>query len=137
MAYDIVSEIGFGKPIGFVPAGSDIDGLIQGFHDGMTPFGLLARFHPFTTWIKKTPLGRLIVATPEDNTGIGVLMRYRDKLFDQRLKDIEQGKAGDRVDLLQTFIDAREDDGQPLSAEYIKSEILLVLLAGAGQYTHS
>jgi cytochrome P450 len=54
MAYDIVSEIGF------VPAGTDIGALIQGFHDGMTAFGLLARFHPFTTWIKSTWLGREI-----------------------------------------------------------------------------
>jgi cytochrome P450 len=131
MAYDIVSEIGFGKPFGFVPAGTDIDGLIQGFHDGMTSFGLLARFHPFTTWIKTTPLGRFFIATPEDDSGIGVLMRYRDKLFDERVQDTKDGKTGDRVDLLQTFIDAKEEDGQPLPPDYIKAEILLVLLAGA------
>ncbi|KAF2666532.1 putative cytochrome P450 [Microthyrium microscopicum] len=131
MAYDIVSEIGFGKPFGFVPAGTDIGGLIQGFHDGMTAFGLMARFHPFVTWIKTTPLASMFIATPEDDSGIGVLMRYRDKLFNERVEDTKAGKTGDRVDLLQTFIDAREDDGQPLSADYIKAEILLVLLAGA------
>lgn len=131
MAYDIVSEIGFGKPFGFVPAGNDIDGLIQGFHDGMTPFGLLARFHPFTTWIKTTPLARFFVAGPEDNSGIGVLMRYRDKLYDQRVKDIESGKTAERVDILQKFMDAKTEEGQPLDPEYIKAEILLVILAGA------
>jgi cytochrome P450 len=132
MAYDIVSEIGFGAPFGFVPAGTDIGGLIQGFHDGMTAFGLLARFHPFTTWIKKTWLGeKYLVAKPEDDSGIGVLMRYRDKLLDERLQDITNGKTGETVDLLQTFIDARTDDGQPLDMDYIRAEILLVLLAGA------
>jgi len=132
MAYDIVSEIGFGKEIGFVDAAGDVDGLIQGFHDGMTAFGLLARFHPFTTWMKKFWIGKkLLVATPEDNTGIGVLMRHRDKLLDKRLKDIEQGKAGHRVDLLQQILNARDENGNALDHDYVRAEILLVLLAGA------
>jgi cytochrome P450 len=131
MAYDIVSEIGFGAPFGFVPAGDDIGGLIKGFHDGMTAFGLMARFHPFMTWIKQTPLGSMFIAKPEDDSGIGVLMRYRDKLFDERVEDMRKGKTGERVDLLQTFLDARTDDAKPLDPEYIKAEILLVLLAGA------
>ncbi|KAK3112206.1 hypothetical protein LTR53_011770 [Teratosphaeriaceae sp. CCFEE 6253] len=131
MAYDIISEIGFGAPIGFVESGSDVGELIQGFHDGLPAFGLLARLWPFTYWVKRTWLGKYLVAKPEDKTGIGMLMRFRDKLLAQRRVDIEQGKAGHRVDLLQTFIDARDDDGNPLTDDYIKAEILLVLLAGA------
>lgn len=130
MAYDIISEIGFGAPFGFVESGSDVGGLIQGFHDGLLPFGLMARLWPFTNFIKKTPLGKYLVAKPEDNSGIGMLMRFRDKLLAQRLKDVEEGKI-ERVDLLQTFIDARDEDGKPLEIDYIKAEILLVLLAGA------
>ena len=131
MAYDIVSEIGFGAPFGFVSAGDDVGDLIKGFHEGMLVFGLMARFHPFMTWIKTTPLGRFFTAKPEDKSGIGTLMRYRDKLLAERLEDIGAGKASGRVDLLQTFLDARLEDGQPLDHEYIKAEILLVLLAGA------
>jgi cytochrome P450 len=130
MAYDIISEIGFGAPFGFIDSGSDVGGLIQGFHDGLLPFGLMARLWPFTNFIKKTPLGKYLVAKPEDNSGIGMLMRFRDKLLTQRLKDVEEGKI-ERVDLLQTFIDARDDEGKPLEIDYIKAEILLVLLAGA------
>lgn len=58
MAYDIVSDFGFGAPFGFVEKGEDIGGLIQGFHDGMTAFGLMGRFYPFTGLVKKTRLGR-------------------------------------------------------------------------------
>ncbi|KAF2683162.1 cytochrome P450 [Lentithecium fluviatile CBS 122367] len=130
MAYDIISEVGFGAAFGFVESESDVGGLIQGFHDGLIPFGLMARLWPFTNFIKKTPLGKALIAKPEDNSGIGMLMQFRDKLLSQRLRDIEEGKA-DRIDLLQTFIDARDDDGKPLDLEYIKAEILLVLLAGA------
>lgn len=132
MAYDVVSEIGFGAPFGFVEAGADVGDLIQGFHDGITAFGILARLHPFMTWVKSTWLGRkYLVAKPEDSSGIGVLMRYRDKLLEDRLKQIAEGKTVDRVDLLQTFIDARSEDGEPLEIDYIRAEILLVLLAGA------
>lgn len=58
-------------------------------------------------------------------------MRFRDSLVSQRLQDIESGKTITRVDLLQTFLEARTEDGSPLDMEYIRAEVLLVLLAGA------
>ncbi|KAJ5247435.1 hypothetical protein N7468_002418 [Penicillium chermesinum] len=90
MAYDIISEIGFGAPFGFIEKGEDIGGLIQGFHDGLPAFGVLARLHPFTSWIKTTFLKKYL-----------------------------------------TFLEARTEDGNPLDLEYIRAEVLLVLLAGA------
>ncbi|KAL2864829.1 cytochrome P450 [Aspergillus lucknowensis] len=131
MAYDIISEVGFGAPFGFVEKGEDVGGLIQGFHDGLPAFGLLARLHPFTGWIKTTFLKKYLVAKPEDDSGIGVLMRFRDRLIEQRVEDLKRRKDIGRIDLLQTFLEARTEDGQPLSMDYIKAEILLVLLAGA------
>ncbi|KAE8349189.1 cytochrome P450 [Aspergillus coremiiformis] len=131
VAYDVISEIGFGAPIGFIEQGKDVGGLIQGFHDGLPAFGLLARLHPLTSWVKTTFLKKYLIAKPEDNTGIGVLMRFRDRLIDQRFREIAEGKDVGQVDLLQTFIDARTDNGKPLENEYLKAEVLLVLLAGA------
>lgn len=131
MAYDIISEVGFGAPFGFVEKGEDVGGLIQGFHDGLPAFGLLARLHPFTSWIKTTFLKKYLVAKPEDDSGIGVLMRFRDRLIEQRVQDLKSTKDFSRIDLLQTFLEARTEGGQPLAMDYIKAEILLVLLAGA------
>lgn len=102
MAYDIISEVGFGAPFGFVEEGKDVEGLIQGFHDGLTPFGIMARLHPFTNWVKSTFLGKYMVASPEQDSGIGTLMRFRDRLIAQRFKDVENGNTKGRVDLLQT-----------------------------------
>ncbi|KAK7991729.1 cytochrome P450 oxidoreductase [Apiospora saccharicola] len=112
MAYDIISEVGFGAPFGFIDQETDVGGLIQGFHDGLVAFGIMARL-------------------PEQDSGIGTLMRFRDKLIAKRYADIENGKTGGRIDLLQTFIEARDDMGEPLDLEYIRAEILLVLMAGA------
>ncbi|KAJ5097471.1 hypothetical protein N7456_008192 [Penicillium angulare] len=130
MAYDIISEIGFGAPFGFIEKGEDIGGLIQGFHDGLPAFGLLARLHPFTSWIKTTFLKKYLVATPADDSGIGVLMRFRDRLINQRLEDLKSDKKK-QVDLLQMLLEARTDEDKPLVVEYIRAEVLLVLLAGA------
>ncbi len=105
MAYDIISEIGFGAPIGFIEQGEDVGGLIRGFHEGLPAFGLMGRLWPFTYRVKNTRLGeKFLVAKPEDESGIGMLMRFRDKLLAQRRRDIEEGKAGDRLDLLQTWV---------------------------------
>lgn len=43
-----------------------------------------------------------MVASPEQNSGIGSLMRFRDGLIEQRYKDIEAGATNGRTDLLQT-----------------------------------
>lgn len=102
MAYDVISEVGFGAPFGFVEQGKDVEGLIQGFHDGLVPFGIMARLWPFTNWIKSTFLGKYLVATPEQDSGIGTLMRFRDRLIEKRYKDIEAGTTDGRIDLLQT-----------------------------------
>lgn len=103
MAYDIISEIGFGAPFGFIEKGEDVAGLIKGFHDGLPAFGMMARLYPFTNWVKSTWVGeKYLVAKPEDESGIGILMRFRDKLITERLDMISKGKAQGRIDLLQT-----------------------------------
>lgn len=96
-----------------------------------TPFGILARLYPFTNWMKSTFLGKYLVASPEQDSGIGTLMRFRDRLIEQRQQAIADGATNGRIDLLQTFLDARDEKGAPLDMDYIKAEILLVLLAGA------
>ncbi|KAK4233181.1 flavonoid 3',5'-hydroxylase [Achaetomium macrosporum] len=131
MAYDVISSIGFGAPFGFIEQGRDVGGLIKGFHDGLVPFGVMARLYPFTKLVKRTFLGKYLVASPEQESGIGALMRFRDRLIEKRLKDIDAGTTNGRIDILQTFLEARDDNGKPLPLDYIKAEILLVLIAGA------
>lgn len=102
LAYDIVSSVGFGAPFGFIEQEKDVGGLIQGFHDGMVPFGVMSRLYPFTEWAKSSFLQNYFVASPEKKNGIGALMRFRDSLIERRYKDIEAGTTDGRMDLLQT-----------------------------------
>ncbi len=103
MTYDVISDIGFGGPFGFIEQGKDVGGLIQGFRDALPLFGVMASLHPFTTWIKTTWIGKkYLVAKPQDVSGIGNLMRFRDRLLIDRISENENGKGRERVDLLQT-----------------------------------
>jgi cytochrome P450 len=103
LAYDIISEIGFGAPVGFVEAETDVSGLIKGFHDGTMPFGVLGRLWPLTNLLKKTFIGeKYLVAKPEDNSGFGLVMRFRDRLLEERKRNLAEGKELGRNDLLQT-----------------------------------
>ncbi|RDW73285.1 hypothetical protein BP6252_07192 [Coleophoma cylindrospora] len=131
VAYDIISEVGFGKALGFIEKGEDVGGLIAAFHAGMPIAGLMARLYPLTEWVKSTWVGKYLVASPEQDFGIGILMQWRDKLVDGRKQEMEEGKPMHRVDLLQAFLDARNADGEPLDLDYVRAEVLLILLAGS------
>ena len=64
---------------------------------------MMAHLHPFTKWIKSTWVGeKCLVAGVEDSAGM--VMRLRDKLIDKRLKEIEAGEAGGKVDILQRLV---------------------------------
>lgn len=103
MTYDVISDIGFGGPFGFVEKGEDVGGLIQGFRDSLPFFGIMGTLYPFTSWIKSTWIGtKYLVAKPENPSGVGNLMRFRDRLLSERISENENGKDRERVDLLQT-----------------------------------
>ena len=103
MTYDVISDIAFGGPFGFVEKGEDVGGLVKGFRDALPLFGVMGTLYPFTAWVKSTWLGtKYLVAKPEDASGAGTLMRFRDRLLSERISEIANGKDRERVDLLQT-----------------------------------
>lgn len=91
-----------GKPLGFVETGKDVSGLIKSWHDGLWGLTLMSRLYPMTAWVKRTPLDRYLVASPNQNYGIGVIMKFRDQIIEQRMRDVEEGKLqeNDKVDFL-------------------------------------
>jgi cytochrome P450 len=114
-----------------VEAGCDRDGIIQNLHSGLHQKAVLNRLYPFLKVVKSTWLGqKYLESSSKDISGLGILMNLRDRLLDARLNDIKCGNEG-RHDLLLTLLQARTPQGEPLSIPNIKSEILLVLLAGA------
>jgi hypothetical protein len=131
LAYDIISELGFGAPVGFIEAGCDRQNIIMNLHHGLRVKAFFNRLYPFVKFVQKTGIGRsYFQSSPGDSSGLGILMKLRDNLIQKRLKDLEDGKEC-RTDLLQTFLQARTSEDKPLDIDYIKSEVLLILTAGA------
>ena len=128
MTYDVISEIRFSTPISFVKADHDVNDLIDNFHKSLILQIILSHLHSFMILIKKTWLSFYFIAKPEDNSGIEVLMQLWDRLLTQRIKNIEERKTSCRVNLLQTFLEVCTDNDKLLNIEYIKTEILLILL---------
>jgi hypothetical protein len=130
LAYDIISEIGFGAPIGFIEQGQDPQAIVPNLHYGLHVKAILNRIYPLVKFVQKTGIGRSLFATNPGDPGLGTLMILREKLMQQRLQDLEKGKEA-QADLLNTFLKTRDANGNPLELDYIKSEVLLVLTAGA------
>lgn len=74
-AYDLVTELGFGEPIGFVKQGKDVENLISDFHE-MTPMaGVLAAVPWLIIPILTNPLfKRYLIPRSGDSTGTGRIM---------------------------------------------------------------
>lgn len=106
LAFDVLAEIGFGKPFGFMETGTDVNSLIKSFHTGLLVRTFLVQLYPLTAFLKKTPLRRYMVASADQDFGIGVLMRFRDKLIAERVQDLQEGRISknDRIDLLQQLV---------------------------------
>ena len=101
----MIGEIDLSAPFGFIKTASDVSGMIKAFEDGAPIFGLLERLYPFTIWIKNTWVGqKYVVAKPANKSGWGTFLRLRDKIIDQRRRDLKAGSLGGGVDLLQTFV---------------------------------
>ena len=100
---DVSAEFGFGKPFGFIKAGFDLGHLIQSWHDGLPIHSFLGRLYPLTAFLKRTWLRKYLVASPEQTYGIGVLMKFRDDIINERVRDMRTGKLNPdaRLDLLQ------------------------------------
>ncbi|PGH11078.1 hypothetical protein AJ79_05120 [Helicocarpus griseus UAMH5409] len=137
LAYDVISEMSFGRPMGFTKAGIDLFGLIKGFHDQQPIAGLMVRLHPFFNWLSKTGLAeKLLLPKPTDKSGYGRLMNARDRI----MAEFEAGfreKRGSNRDKGQAFLEffyneeiGTKETGR-LTKDAIKSEALLLLIVGS------
>ncbi|TGO77398.1 hypothetical protein BELL_0110g00210 [Botrytis elliptica] len=131
-AFDVISLVGFGEAFGFVDTATDVDDLIEELHKGFFYFGIVGRMYPFVEFIKKTWLGRFLVSSEKDKGGMGFLIRWTNRIMKARQQELaEGGKDKGRVDLLQSFYEARDAQGQPLTEDHIRAECMLLFTAGA------
>ncbi|KAI9711732.1 MAG: hypothetical protein M1820_001876 [Bogoriella megaspora] len=134
LAFDVISDIAFGAPLGFISAATDVGELIRGLHTGWALFGFLARAYPLKSYLSQSSLlMRKLGLVPNRNakSGFGILLRTRDKVLKERLAAIASGSPPDRQDLLQAILEARDEEERPLPLGVVKQETLNILIAGA------
>lgn len=71
LAYDVITELGFGESMGFVRQGQDVGGLIKCFHYALPAIGALARLPILTKMIVGWDC---VTAKPTDKYGLGPVM---------------------------------------------------------------
>lgn len=76
-AYDVVSDVAFGKALGFVESNSDVFGLLHMFQQGIPITAVFTKL-PTLAWLfRVTGLKGLLKPKPSQNFGIGGLMNVR------------------------------------------------------------
>lgn len=132
-AYDLVSELAFGRPLDFVKSARDPHNLINSLNAAAKRFHVMAYLHPIAQFLKRTGIGAMLVPTPGDGSAVGHIMKVRDGLILERMDEIKQGAHPKRKDMLQSFLDLRgiDGDGGPgakaMELEELKAEMFLIL----------
>jgi Cytochrome P450 len=122
---DVISDVAFGKPFGFLEVESDIYHYID-VQEIMLPlvemFGILPFFRSMRQigWI-----GKHFRPKPTDKFGLGRLMGVTSKIVDQRYAAVADAKAEPKSDMLSSFI----RHGMP--KEQAKLETVMQVIAGA------
>ncbi|RPA86367.1 cytochrome P450 [Ascobolus immersus RN42] len=127
-AYDVVADVAFGKPLGFIEAGSDVGQLVENFHRSLPAAGVMVRAHWLADLLVKIPGFTYLMPKSGDTVGVGALMTFRDKLIKERIKE---GNSGKKADLLYHFLNAKNADGTPMTFKEIGDECYLILVAGS------
>jgi cytochrome P450 len=131
--FDVVGTLALGGPLGMIQQGKDVDGIIGSIHDG---FWLMANMgnmplqmfwfnNPIAQWLVKNLGGRRLNA-------FSVFLDWLEARVDTRMKE---GLGDQRRDLLQHFIDAKDQSGNPVKKGDVMIEGVNILGAGADTTT--
>jgi hypothetical protein len=127
LAMDVVMEMSFGSPRGFVREATDVGGLIQSLRDllaSVVMFNL-----PGIVKVMQWPLLFHFLGPKEtDKTGMGVIMGTANRAVKKR---VEKGNEENRRDILQALIDYVDQDGTKLSWEELETQMIAPVLVSS------
>lgn len=74
LAWDVISELCFGEPFGFISKEQDVDGMAHALEATMLPGGVVLRLPWLLKTMKFIGLLKWIVPNTKDKTGVGRAM---------------------------------------------------------------
>ncbi|RAK71705.1 cytochrome P450 [Aspergillus fijiensis CBS 313.89] len=128
-AYDMICQLSFGEPIGFVSQGRDVENLIANFHQ-MAPFAAVVGALPWLArpFLENPITRKFFMPKPGDGSGTGKIMAFRDRLLADRLNNPQAHKQGDFLD---NILSATNPDGTPITLEEVKTECFVLMFAAS------
>lgn len=119
-----------GKPIGFTEANADVRDLLHHKSVNRKWANFLAIEEGFSWYIRNTWLGRrFLMARPTDKSGIGIVMRERDRIVGEVVDDRGNINKSALVkgSLLNSFLTAWSAGSNAMTMTDIKAEILFAV----------
>lgn len=126
LAYDVLSELVFGEPFGFIATESDVHGLLREFYQAIPYAGTLVRLPWLVKWITSLPFAGAMLPDPSDKRGMGKIMGIRDAHINHRLQN-----PTNKPDILNHLLSYKNEDGSPIPLPVIKFEALVMMNAGS------
>ncbi|WYZ41627.1 hypothetical protein EsH8_V_000522 [Colletotrichum jinshuiense] len=117
---DVISDIAFGEPFGFMATDSDVHGYIEQTEKAMPLFMAVTVF-PWIIRMFASPLFRAVLPSEKDRLGFGKVMGIAKKVAAERFGPDKKVQR----DMLGSFI------AHGLTQEEAESEILLQIIAGS------
>jgi hypothetical protein len=134
LALDVVMDVVFGAPVGFVEAGKDVNNLINSIKELFWASTVLGHLPGLVKLLQFPVIWNLLAPTPKDKNGIGFVMGIAEQAVSRRLgngKEREsghgEGKLGaqkGRRDVLQHWVEYRDKDGKGMTQDEIQLEAL-------------
>ncbi|KAJ5698795.1 Cytochrome P450 E-class group I [Penicillium macrosclerotiorum] len=128
-AYDMICQLSFGEPIGFVSQGRDVENLIENFHQ-MAPFAAVVGALPWLArpFLENPITRRYFMPKPGDGSGTGKIMAFRDRLLAERLNNPKPRQKGDFLD---NILNAKNPDGSSITLDEVKTECFVLMVAAS------
>ncbi|KAF4556516.1 Cytochrome P450-like protein 48 [Elsinoe fawcettii] len=118
---DVISDIAFGEPIGFLSKNKDINGYCHVVEEALPAFEWAAVL-PLINQIARLPyINKLVMPTAEDKTGVGMIMGFAKRAVALRFGE----KKIARQDMMQAFLN------HGLTQREAETEGALQIMAGS------
>ena len=129
-AFDVVMEMLFSHPPGFLQQGIDVNGIIESLQSLLTAASIMASFSIIRRVILLPWINSLVKPHPTDKKGPGAIHGLAKGQVQKRLHS-DVGSYQKKHDILQWIIDHNNRNGENMSPEMMENEALDLVLAGS------
>ena len=127
--FDVVTQLCFGQPLGFLKQERDVNGLIEKFAQTLWLGEFLAVQENLSWYVRNTRIGRyLFMVRPTDVWGIGAVIGEINKMV-EAIVDSDRKTKGTMVEgsLMGRFLAAKNADGSTMTMQDVKNELLTAM----------